>query len=82
MCVCVWEAGGQGGELINQKPPTPSRRKLAGERAEKGLGGGEMALECSSEKIPVLLLAAETSWHMLLREVRVRWGGEELSSAH
>lgn len=48
MCVCVWEGGGQGGELINQKPPAPSRRKLAGEACrEGGWEEGKMALEDS-----------------------------------
>lgn len=44
-------------------PPTLSRRKLAGEWAEKGGGrrGKDVELEFGSEKIPVLLHAAETS---------------------
>lgn len=66
LCICMWEVGGQGGELINQNLPTPSRRKLADKWAEKGDGrrGKDVELKSGSEKIPVLLHAVETSWHV------------------
>lgn len=63
VCGCVWEKGGHGGELISQKPPAPSRRKLAAEWAEKGMGRGGrwgawvwFSVDCS------LPHPAETSW--------------------
>lgn len=56
VCVCVWEQGEQGGELICQKPPSPRGRKLAGEWAEKGDGqrGKDMELGSGSAKIESL----------------------------
>ena len=69
VCVCVRACarvpGEQGGELISQKSPTPSRRKLA-EWAEKGDGrrGKDVELGSGSGKISALWRAAEISWHV------------------
>lgn len=71
VCLCV---GGRRTGRGTDKPETPSPQQKEACRREGREGGweeGKMALESSSEKIPGLLPGAETSWHMLLRQVRV-----------
>lgn len=59
----VWEGGGQRGERKNWDPPN-AQQKEAFRRVGRERGweeGKDVELEFGSEKIPVLLHAAETS---------------------
>lgn len=77
--LCVCGEGRRTGRGTD-KPETPNPQQKGACRREGREGGWEegkmAALGSSSEKIPVLLLAAETSWHTLPRQVPVGWGGE------